>query len=105
MIRTTFSISALTLIAVLAGCGGGATPPPETPAHKSTGPTTAAGAAVDPGAQSKFEAALEVFAAHDKANDWSDAVCGDVASKFTAAAAEQKGGKFPEAIFDAGLAF
>ncbi len=103
MIRKALPIVALF---VLAACGGGGAEgkPPATAAGKPTGPTNATGTPVDAAAQNKFQAALESFAAHDKANDWSDAVCADVASKFLAAAAEQKSGKFPEAIFDAGLA-
>jgi tetratricopeptide (TPR) repeat protein len=103
MIRTALPILAL---ALLAGCGGGgAEGRPAATGGKPTGPTTASGTPVDAAAQNKFQAALETFAAHDKANDWSDQVCGDVASRFLGAAAEQKSGKFPEAIFDAGLAY
>src|SRR4029077_12271033 len=79
------------------GCGGGKEP--ETPAGKSgpVGPKTAAGEAVTEAAEDKFNDALDAFNAHDKANDWNDAACSDMASKFSAAASEQKGGKFPEA--------
>lgn len=107
MIRNALPIIAVSLLGVLAtacGGGGGETKPAATPTGPVAGPVTA-GAAVDQAAQDKFQAALEVFAGHDKANDWSDAVCNDVAGKFQSAAAEQKGGKFPEAIFDAGLAY
>ena len=57
---------------------------------------------VDKAAQDKFDAALDAFNGHDKAADWSDATCADVASQFQAAASQQKNGKLPEATFDAG---
>jgi tetratricopeptide (TPR) repeat protein len=87
------------------GCGGGKEP--ETPVGKAgpTGPKTAAGETVTKAAEDKFNDALEAFNAHDKANDWNDAACSDMASKFSAAASEQKGGKFPEATYNAGLSY
>jgi tetratricopeptide (TPR) repeat protein len=94
----------LALFAAACGGGGGDQKGAESPANAS-GPKTAAGVAVAQAAQDKFQAALEAFAQHDKASDWTDPVCNDVAAKFAAAAAEQKGGKFPEAIFNQGLAF
>jgi tetratricopeptide (TPR) repeat protein len=93
------------LSATSLGCGGGKEP--ETPASKAgpQGPKTAGGEAVTKAAENKFNDALDSFNAHDKANDWSDSTCGEVASRFKAAADEQKGGKFPEATYNAGLAY
>ena len=87
------------------GCGGGKEP--ETPAGKAgpQGPKDATGETVTKAASDKFKDALDAFNAHDKANDWNDAACADMASKFSAAASEQKGGKFPEATYNAGLAY
>ena len=98
-------LTALASLLIAAGCGGGGGEGkgPDSPAGKG-GPSTA-GQAVAPAAQDKFDAALEAFVAHDKANDWTDPVCAEVASKFQAAASEQKGGKFPEAVFNQGLSF
>lgn len=89
-------LTALASLLIAAGCGGGGGEGkgPDSPAGKG-GPSTA-GRAVAPAAQDKFDAALEAFVAHDKANDWTDPVCAEVASKFQAAASEQKGGKFPK---------
>lgn len=87
---------------LLVACGGGK--PPETAVEKVAahkGPVEE----VSVQAANKFNLALEAFVAHDKAADWSAAVCADVASQFQAAAAEQKGGKLPAAIYNAGLAF
>ena len=86
------------------GCGGGAQTEPQTPANKSTGPAAPA-AAVDKAAQDKFNAALDAFNGHDKAADWNEAACADVAQQFQAAASSQKSGKLSEATFDAGLAY
>jgi tetratricopeptide (TPR) repeat protein len=90
-------------VAVLAGGCGGASPEATTPANKA-GPSSAA-PPVDKAAQDKFNAALDAFNGHDKAADWTDANCADVASQFQAAASQQKSGKLPEATFDAGLAY
>ena len=88
--------------ASISGCGGG-NPEPTTPAGKTSTANTPP--PVDKAAQDKFDAALDAFNAHDKAADWSDASCADVASQFQAAASQQKSGKLPEATFDAGLAY
>jgi len=102
LVMTLLAAGALTS----AGCGGGGKEP-ETPAGKGgeAGPKTATGTTVTKAAEDKFNDALEAFNAHDKANDWNDAACSDMASKFQAAASEQKGGKFPEATYNAGLAY
>lgn len=87
------------------GCGGAA-PEPKTggaeshPAASHTGeaPVTVVSAS----AREKFDAALDAFNGHDKANDWSDASCSETAKLFEAAGSSQK---FPEATYDAGLAY
>jgi tetratricopeptide (TPR) repeat protein len=60
---------------------------------------------VSKSAEEKFNAAMDAFVAHDKANDWTDETCAASAKAFEAAASEQKSGKFPEATFNAGLAY
>jgi tetratricopeptide (TPR) repeat protein len=85
------------------GCGGGAKEP-ETPVGKAT-PPPAAAPVVEKEAQERFNSALDSFNAHDKAADWTDAACADVAKQFQDAAAQQKNGKFAEATFNAGLAY
>ncbi len=101
---TTLALLGAAFATAACGGGGGETKGPATAAN-ATGPKTATGAPVAQAAQDKFQAALESFAAHDKASDWNDAVCNEVAGKFAAAAAEQKGGKFPEATFNQGLSY
>jgi tetratricopeptide (TPR) repeat protein len=95
------TVSALTLgaLSVLMGCGGA---PPETPVGKSGGGPVAV---VSQAAENSFNAALDAFNAHDKAGDWSEAVCAQVAKSFEDAAVQQKGGKLPAATYDAGLAY
>ncbi|HEY4012642.1 MAG TPA: hypothetical protein VGM06_04860 [Polyangiaceae bacterium] len=89
------------------GCGGGAAKEEEAkaPPTSRAKPMGTASPAVEVGARDKFNAALDVFNGHDKANDWSDQTCGDTAKLFTAAAAIQSSGRFPEAQYDAGLAY
>jgi tetratricopeptide (TPR) repeat protein len=87
------------------GCGGGN--------KEAAAPTTGGGAStaggvtthVDVAAQKQFGVALDTLNAHDKANDWNDQNCADTAKAFEAAAAAQSSSKFPEATYDAGLAY
>jgi tetratricopeptide (TPR) repeat protein len=89
------------------GCGGGAAKEeePKAPPTSRATPVAAASPAVEVGAREKFNAALDAFNAHDKANDWNDQTCGDTAKLFTSAASTQSSGRFPEAQYDAGLAY
>ena len=90
------------LALLTAACGG--SKGPETPAN--SGPAVAGPAAViTQEVSNKFNAALEAFAAHEKARDWAPAVCADVAAQFQSAASQAPGGKLPAAIYDAGLAY
>lgn len=91
------------LTSALACGGGGGDTKVNTPTGKTGGPTTASGVAVNESAKEKFQAALDAFNAHDKAGDWNDGACGEVAKMFDGAASAQ--GKFPEATFDAGLSY
>lgn len=100
--KTTTGIFLGSLALLAAACGG--KKEPETAAGKG-GPVAGPAQAMSAEAANKFNAALEAFNAHDRARDWSAAVCSDVAGQFQAAAAEQPGGKLPAALYDAGLAF
>ena len=91
------------LAALSVACGGGAGT--GQPAVTGKPPGAATGTKVSSAAEGKFNAAIASFNAHDKAADWNDAVCADVAKQFQAAAAEQAGNNLPEAHFDAGLAY
>lgn len=107
MKRITGLLVAGLLATVTAACGGGGG---ETPAVKA--PSAAAkgdGLATQPtdvkkDAQAKFNAAIDAFVEHDKANDWNDANCAAVAKLFEDAVSSQ-GGKFAQATFNAGLSF
>jgi len=87
----------------VAACGGGGGDTKVNTPGKPGGPTTASGVAVNESAKEKFQAALDAFNAHDKAGDWNESACGEVAKMFDSSASAQ--GKFPEATFDAGLAY
>jgi tetratricopeptide (TPR) repeat protein len=103
MKKQASTLLALGIASVLAACGGN-NPETKTPASSSGGPAKPT-EAVSVEAENKFKAAMDSMNAHDKAADWSDEVCAEVAKAFEAAAAETKSGKFPEAIFNSGLAF
>lgn len=99
-------VSTLFLVSSLAGavaCGGGSGDTKVNNPQGGSGPHTAGGTVVNATAKEKFGQALEAFLAHDKAGDWADASCGEVAKMFDDAASSQ--GSFPEATFDAGLAY
>lgn len=96
--------SAAAIAALGFGCGGAA-PEPKTSASEAH-PASHAGEApatvVSANAREKFDSALDAFNGHDKAGDWAEATCAETAKMFEAAAATQK---FPEATYDAGLAY
>ena len=88
---------------VLGACGGGGAKPAESiataaPAEQVRSTT---GVVVDTATRDQYREALEAFDAHDKAADWNDAACNDVASKFVDSS---DGGKLAESTFNAGLA-
>jgi tetratricopeptide (TPR) repeat protein len=89
------------------GCGGGAQEAKQaggsTPSSSKGG-----GEPVAPPSQAaleRFNAALDAFNAHDKANDWNEQTCSEAAKMFTGAASAAKAGRFAEANYDAGLAY
>jgi tetratricopeptide (TPR) repeat protein len=96
-----WSVLALSTLATLLGCGGG----PEAKAPSGAGSAAVPVAVVSQAAENKFNQALDAFNAHDKAGDWSEAVCAEVARTFETAASEQKGGSLPSATYNAGLAY
>jgi tetratricopeptide (TPR) repeat protein len=101
--KTSRIMIAAAVLAWTTGCGGSkdTVKGPSTP----TGPTDSSGNAVSKAAADKFNAGLETLSAHDKANDWSDAVCTSTAQLFLDAAKEQGEKSFNEAQYDAGLAY
>ena len=100
----TVSLS-LGVLTLAAGCGGGGATN-EGKGAKSPGAATGVGnTAVEQKALDRFNSALDALNGHDKANDWNDQTCADVAGQFKSAASANSGGKFPEAEYDAGLAY
>jgi tetratricopeptide (TPR) repeat protein len=105
-----FKTLLLVSISVLAACGGGggAGAGHALAPEKVSGKADAKGHAVSKEAAANFDSALEQFAAHDKKQDWDDAGCSAIAKSFAAAADAQKsdtGRPFPEAQYNAGLAY
>jgi tetratricopeptide (TPR) repeat protein len=93
-----------TLAAMAAVLGLGAMGCSSEPEAKVPG---AGGAAhvVSAAAANKFNEGLAQLAAHDKANDWSDATCTATAQLFLDAAKEQGDKPFNEAVYDAGISY
>jgi tetratricopeptide (TPR) repeat protein len=102
MKKTALVLAAIAAAVVGTACGGGNKDNVIKRPH-GDGPVTAGGSSVDKPALDKFNAALDALNTHDKANDWNDATCGEVAKMFEAAVAAQSSNKFPEATYDAGL--
>jgi tetratricopeptide (TPR) repeat protein len=94
------------MMLLLAACGGGATPEAKAPK-----PKPAEGSGPNPlsaEAQKGYNDALQTMVAHDKANDWTDATCTQVAKSFMDASVNQKttmNRDLPEALYNAGLAY
>jgi tetratricopeptide (TPR) repeat protein len=88
------------------GCGGGNKEAKEAASERGGGGPVGVGSApVQKAALDRFNAALDDFNAHDKANDWNDQTCSASAQAFQSASSAQTSGKFPEATYDAGLAY
>jgi len=101
----TVGTVSLAVLALAAGCGGGGDAKVGR-GPKSPGAATGVGnTAVEQKALDRFNSALDALNGHDKANDWNDQTCADVAGQFKAAASANSSGKFPEAEYDAGLAY
>ncbi len=102
--KSTASIFALGTLAgmVAVGCGGGAEEV-KGPKHAKSESTNAP--VVEKKALERFNSALDAFNGHDKANDWNDETCSEVAKQFEGAASTNASGAFPEAKYDAGLAY
>jgi tetratricopeptide (TPR) repeat protein len=102
--KNTGSVVALALCTGLVGFGCGGGNKEVNTGGKGSGPVTPK-AVVEQKALGRFNEALDAFNAHDKSNDWNDQACGDIAKQFESAASVNASGKFPEATYDAGLAY
>ncbi len=93
-------------VLVCVACGG-STPGPISPKDDS-GKRTKGGQAVTKAAAAGFQRALDSFVSNDQKGSWSEASCGSVAGEFLNSAKEQQsasGKPFPEALYNAGLAY
>jgi tetratricopeptide (TPR) repeat protein len=105
MRRLGWIVLFLGAVAVGSGCGG---KDPETPAN-----VTNANQGGKPGVvevpkavEERFNQALEALLAHDRAGDWNEAACREVADRFDALASDpQSKGKLAESTYNAGLAW
>jgi tetratricopeptide (TPR) repeat protein len=103
--KRTHKSSFAVLVLLVSACGGSASvsTKAKSPSSGSTGtPKEAVSAEVTKG----YNDALQMLVQHDKANDWNDAACTQVAKLFLDAASQQKSkGDLPEAVYNAGLAY
>lgn len=100
------SLGAMSLVLGAVACGGGAQAV-KPPAHPS-GKIGANKVPVSKMAARQFNAALDAFVSHDKAGNWNEDSCKDVAQQFLTSAATQKSEThrtLPEAIYNAGLTY
>jgi tetratricopeptide (TPR) repeat protein len=110
MMKRFMGIALVGMVAGLGACGGPtmvngkAVLAPE----KDSGRKGAGSVSVSKEAASTFDGALDQFVEHDKKQDWADGSCSSVADSFSKAASTQKSdarAEFPEAIYNAGLAY
>ncbi|HEX3774638.1 MAG TPA: hypothetical protein VHV51_09250 [Polyangiaceae bacterium] len=104
----TLMLVSFSTLAVACGGGGGAGGKGALSPDKASGKSDAKGHQVSKAAAANFDTALDAFAGHDKKQDWDAATCADIAKQFEAAASAQKsdtGRPFPEAQYNAGLAY
>ncbi len=87
MKRVSCGVAFTALFLLLSACGGG-TPSAKSAAGKGEGPS--APKPVSAEAKKGFEDALQAMVAHDKANDWNDASCTQIAKQFLDASSTQK---------------
>jgi len=110
MTRVFSSAVLVGLLLELSGCGGSASLNAEgktvlSPADRS-GMKTSTGDMVHKEAAKSFDDAIKSFVAHDKAFDWNEGTCKDVAGMFTKASDVQQSATnraFPSALYNAGL--
>jgi tetratricopeptide (TPR) repeat protein len=107
MKRIGYCVACSVLFALVGACGGGGG---GGTAKSPAGTKSESGAPkpVAEGAKNAYNEALQAMVAHDKANDWTDPTCSQIASSFLEAAKVQKSQMsrdFPEAIYNAGLAY
>ncbi|HET9953340.1 MAG TPA: hypothetical protein VFQ61_02490, partial [Polyangiaceae bacterium] len=96
------------LLLALQACGGSASGSIKTLSPDKVGGKDAKGNAVSKEAAANFDQALQAFLEHDKKQDWAEGTCTSVAKMFEDAGSTQKsdtGRAFPEALYNAGLAY
>jgi tetratricopeptide (TPR) repeat protein len=97
-------LCSLTLACGGAAAGGGSKLPP----GQQSGKVDNKGNQVSKEAAQTFDGALDMFVEHDKKQDWNESSCSSVAEAFSKAAETQKSdarSEFPEALYNAGLAY
>lgn len=101
------SILAAAALVAAVGCGGSTGGGGKPAVNPKTGETIkdSKGNAVSVAAANQFKVGLDGLAQHDKARDWSEAVCTSTADIFLKAADEQGDKAFVEALYNAGVAY
>jgi tetratricopeptide (TPR) repeat protein len=102
------SLALGSLLLMLVGCGGSVSAGGQLKPEDASGKKDAKGNQVSKEAAANFDRALQSFLDHDKKQDWNEASCTEAAQSFEEAAEAQKsatGRPFPEAFYNAGLAY
>ncbi len=107
-----FTGAVLVSLLSLVGCGGSATTEGGSKvvlsAADKSGFKTGTGDEVHKEAAKSFDDAIKAFVAHDKAFDWNESTCKEVAGMFTKASDVQQSATshaFPSALYNAGLSY
>lgn len=103
-------IALLGLMVGLSGCGAGAGAGGKStlPESKRSGKKSTSGADISKEAAQGYRQALTEFIKHDRAYDWSPALCKASAEAFAAVSKQQEadsGKPLPEALYNAGLSY
>jgi hypothetical protein len=104
------SLLLLGILPTLVACGGasGTGTATKLKAEDASGRKTGTGQEVSKAAAASFDQALEAFLDHEKKGDWSEASCKTLADQFQKAGETQLSAtnrKFPEALYNSGLAY
>lgn len=98
------TITSLGVAILLAACGGGGSGEVRTGGAGGGGRRTGGGTQVNSEAESAFNEAVGEWRQAERAG-WNPDRCESVAESFKEAAQQNQGGRFPEAWFNAGLAY
>ena len=104
LMRSSLTALGIVLAGFTLGCPGGTTGKPATDASGQT-IKTEDGKTLSKAAADKFGEGMRLLKQHDKANDWNEASCKEVADVFKDADKKQSDGTFYRALYNAGVTY